>query len=291
LTPPARIVYLPDTANIAITAALHSDYLTGNEKLFDSLIMTNIAMEIKHNLEKSPKYSSYIFPVYTINAGETGLTDDNIWEIKESSNAHYLIAVEEFKCTFHKQRVQTARTNCVRIITPYRLVVKIYDIDKLTVVDNHTIVDTVTIQIDANPWETENELNDRIPDNKAAYMYIIRDLAKSYAEEITPFWKEETRFYYIDDNNFAQAKYYIANENWAKAMNIWVQYVNDTNRDLAAISCYNMAVGCEMLGEYELALKWMENIKRKNPDYYWEEYKRLIERRIEERAIIDKLMK
>jgi tetratricopeptide (TPR) repeat protein len=290
LTPPTRIVYLPDTANIAVTAALHGDYLPAHEKSFDSLVMTNMAMAIKNNLEKSPKYSSYIFPVYTINAGETGLTDDNIWDIKESSDANYLIAVEDFKCTFYKQRVKTLRDNCVRIVTPYHLVVKIYDIDKLTIVDNRTVVDTLTIQIDANPWETENELTDRIPDNKATSMYVIRDLAKSYVEEITPFWKEETRFYYID-NHIAQAEYYIANENWTKAMNVWSKYVNDADKNLAAISCFNMAVGCEILGEYELALKWMENVKRKNANYYWEEYKRLIERRTEEKVIIDKIMK
>jgi hypothetical protein len=45
-----------------------------------------------------------------------------------------------------------------------------------------------------------------------------------------------------------------------------------------------------MLGEYELALKWLDNIKRKNANYYWEEYKKLLEKRINEKAIIDKIM-
>jgi hypothetical protein len=290
LNPPARVVYLPDTANIAVAVALHGDYLPADRRSFDSLAMTNIAMAIKNNLEKSPKYSSYIFPVYTINAGETGLTDDNIWDIKESSNANYLIAIEDFRCEFHKQRVRTARDNCVRIVMPHRLAVKIYDIDRLAVIDDRTTVDTLTVQVDAYSWETEEELMDRIPDNRAASAYVIRDLARSYAEEIVPFWKEETRFYYVD-NDLAQAEYYIADENWSKAMDVWAKYVNDENRDLAAISCFNMAVGCEMLGEYELALKWMENIKRKNSNYYWAEYKRKIEQRIADKVIIDRIMK
>jgi tetratricopeptide (TPR) repeat protein len=291
LTPPSRIVSLPsDTVNIAVTAALHSDYLPDNETSLDSLAMTGMAMAIKYNLEKSPKYSSYIFPVYTINAGETGLTEDNILDIKESANADYLIAVEDVKYAFHRQRIRTARDNCVRIIAPYKLVVRIYNVDQFTIVDERTIFDTLTIQVDANPWETEDELMDRIPDNKASIMYIIREVAKLYTEEIIPFWKEETRFYYID-NHLVQAEYYIANENWSKALDVWAKYVNNTNRELAAIACFNMAVGCEMLGEYELALKWMESVTRKNPDYYWEEYKKLIERRIEEKAIIEKIMK
>jgi tetratricopeptide (TPR) repeat protein len=291
LVPPARIVYLPsDTTNIAVTAALHSNYLSGNEKSLDSLAMTGMAMAIKQNLEKSPKYSSYIFPVYTIHAGETGLTEDDILDIKESSSANCLIAIDDFKYVFHRQRVRTAMDNCVRIITPYKLVVRIYDIDKFTIIDERTIYDTLTIQVDASPWETEDEFMDRAPDDKASIMYIIKELAKSYTEEIIPFWKEETRFYYID-NRLAQAEYCVDNGNWSKALDVWAKYVNDENRELAATACFNMAVGCEMLGEYELALKWLENVKRKNPDYHWEEYKRLIDRRIEEKAIIDKIMK
>jgi DNA-binding transcriptional regulator GbsR (MarR family) len=147
----------------------------------------------------------------------------------------------------------------------------------------------MTIQIDASLWETEDEIMERLPDNKTSVMYIIKELSKSYVEEIVPFWNEETRFYYVD-NNFAKAGYYVANADWAKAMDVWLQYVNDANSERAAVACFNMAVGCEMLGEFELALKWMDNVKRKNDNYYWEEYKKLLEKRIAEKAVIDKIM-
>jgi tetratricopeptide (TPR) repeat protein len=290
LTPPARIVDLPDTANIAIAVALHSDYLPDNEKSSDSLTMTNMAMAIKDNLEKSPKYSSYIFPVYTVNAGKEGLPEESIPDIKESSNANYLISVEEFKFTLHRQRVRTSRNNCMRIVAPHSLTVKIYDVDKLAVIDKKTINDTITFQIDAHSWETEDELMDRLPDDKVTVAHLINELAKSYTEEIMPFWKEETRFYYVD-NSFENAEDYIADENWPEAMEIWMKYVNSENSRLAAISCFNMAVGCEMLGEYELALKWMDGVKRKSANYYWEEYKKLLEKRIEEKAVIDRILR
>jgi tetratricopeptide (TPR) repeat protein len=289
LAPPTRIINLPDTVNIAVAAVLNTDYLSDTEKSFDSLAMTGIAMAIKDNLEKSPKYNAYIFPVYTINTGEKGLTAENIPDIKESSNANYLIAIEKFKTSFHKQRVRTSRNNCVRIVTPHTLSVKIYDIDRMTVIDERVIADTITFQVDAYAWETEEELFDRLPDDKASVAYLTKELAKSYAEEISPFWKEETRFYYIADN-LAKAEYYIDDGDWSKAMDVWMKYVNDENTDLAAISCFNMAVGCEMVGEFELALKWMDSVKRKNANYYWEEYKKLLEKRIADKAVIDKLM-
>jgi hypothetical protein len=275
--------------NIAVAAVLNVDYLSDTEKSLDSLAKTGIALAIKNNLEKSPKYSSYIFPVYTINSEEKRLTAENIPDVKESSDANYLIAIEEFKFSFHKQRVKTARNNCVRIVTPHSLVIKIYNIDNLTIIDERTIIDTLTFQVDSYAWETEDELMERLPDDKAAVAYLIKELAKSYAEEISPFWKEETRYYYIADN-LVRAEYHIDDGDWSKAMDIWLQYVNDSNTELAAISCFNMAVGCEMVGEFELALKWMDNVKRKNANYYWEGYKKLLEKRIEEKAIIDRIM-
>jgi hypothetical protein len=289
LTPPARIIDLPASANIAVAATLHGDYISDKEKVFDSITSIKMALAIKDNLEKSPKYSSYIFPVYTINTGETGLTGEDIRDIKESSNANYVISVEEFKSAFHRQRVKTSRLNCIRIVMPYDLTVKIYDTEIPKIVDERLVRDTLTLQIDGYAWETEDELVDRLPDNTTAALMAIKEIAKNYTEEIIPFWKEETRFFYID-NSISKAEYYIDNEEWSKAMNIWLKYVNDGNKELAAISCFNMAVGCEMLGEYELALKWMENVKRKNENYYWSEYKKLLEKRIAEKAIIDKIM-
>jgi hypothetical protein len=289
LTPPKRIINLPSTANIAITAALQGDYLPNDEKSFDSLTVTSIAMAIKNNMEKSPKYSSYIFPVYTINMGENGLNEDDISDIKENSNANYLISVEKFQSSVTRQRVKMSRDNCVRIIVPHSSAIKIYDIDKNEVIDERLINDTLTIQMDAYAWETEDEITKRLPEDGTAVSMVIKEMAKAYVEEIVPFWKEETRFYYIADNT-AKAEEYIYNEEWAKAMGVWMKYVNDENRELAAISCFNMAVGCEMLGEYELALKWMENVKKKDDTYYWTEYKELLEKRIEEKAILDRIM-
>jgi hypothetical protein len=289
LTPPVRIINLPSTANIAIVAALDVESFSDNERSFDSLMITNMAMAIKNNMEKSPKYNSYIFPVYTVNTGENGLTAENIRDIKENSNANYLISAEKFRSIVGKQRIRTSRDNCVRIMVPHSSVIKIYDVDKNAVVDERLINDTLTLQVDAHPWETENEIVERLPDDKTAVLMVIKEMARAYVEEIVPFWKEETRFYYIADN-MAKAEDYVYDERWSDAMNVWMRYVNDENKELAAISCFNMALGCEMLGEYELALKWLDNVKKKNGNYYWEEYKKMIERRMEEKTILDRTM-
>ncbi|MDR3245466.1 MAG: DUF6340 family protein [Prevotellaceae bacterium] len=292
LVPPARIINLPDTANIAIVATLHdkTEEEEVAESSLDSLTITNVAMSIKTNMEASPKYRSYIFPVYTVNAGENGLTKEQVLDIKESSNANYLISVEDFKSEAFKKRIRTSFENCIRIVVPHSSTIKIYDVDKLTIIDEHMIQDTLSLQVNADPWETEDELVQRLPDTKTAVLLVVKEMAKSYVEDIAPFWKEETRYYYLD-SHIERAKIYIDNEEWSKAMNIWMLYVDDANKALAAISCFNMALGCEMLGEYDLALKWIDNVKRKNEAYYWEEYKKLLNRRIAEKAILDRIIK
>jgi tetratricopeptide (TPR) repeat protein len=288
--PPARIINLPDTANIAIVASLPVEMEEGAKNSLDSLIITSVAMSIKKNMEASPKYHSYIFPVYTVEAGENGLTKEQVLDIKESSNANYLISVEHFKSNSFKKRIRTSNENCIRIVVPHTSVIKIYDVDRLAVIDERVINDTLSLQVNADAWETETELIHRLPDDKTAVLLIVKEMAKVYVEEIVPFWKEENRYYYLD-SHIERAKIYIDNEDWSKAMNIWSQYVNDENKALAAISCFNMALGCEMLGEYDLALKWIDNVKRKDEAYYWGEYKKLLDRRIAEKAILDSIMK
>jgi hypothetical protein len=289
LSPPSRIINLPDTANIAIVASLRDEITDVETKSIDSVVATNIAMTIKKYLETSPKYSSYIFPVYTVNAGENGLTESQIQDIKASSNANYLISVEYFKSTIDMEQIRTVMDHCVLIVGKYNSGIKIYDADKLTVLDERLISDTLTIRVNESPWETLSEFMQRVPDAKESLLLISRAMAKNYAEEIAPSWKEETRFYYIEPH-IDVAQIYIENEEWANAMNVWAKYVNDSNNTLAAISCFNMALGCEMLGEYELALEWMESVKRKNADYYWYEYQKLLEKRIAEKNIINIVM-
>jgi hypothetical protein len=289
LNPPARNINLPDTANIAIVVLLTE---TENDSLksLDSTMLTKIAMSLKNNLEESPKYNSYIFPVYTINTGENELTQEDIAEIKANSAADYLISVERFKARISNKLVRTISENYIHIIVPHQASIKVYDINNFSIVDNRQIKDTLFLQINLHSWETDQDAAAQIPDPKTSLQMVCTQMAKAYVEEIVPYWKEETRYYYLNPT-IRNAQMYIENEEWSRAMNIWAEYVDDTDKTLAAISCFNMALGCEMIGEYELALKWMENVKRKKPEYYWEGYKARIEQRISEKTAIDKIMK
>ncbi|MDR0560826.1 MAG: DUF6340 family protein [Prevotellaceae bacterium] len=285
LNPPKRNVNLSDTTNIAIVALLNA-----RSSSADSVAVTKIAMSLKESLEESPKYESYIFPVYTVSS-ETygnGLTGEQINEIGTNASADYLIALEHFDIS-DKQitQIETIDYNQIVISSLYKAVIRIYDVKKSAMADHRILDDTVNIIINLKPWELASSV--QIPDKEDIILIAGKMAAKNYAKDIAPYWKEEVRYYYLSPE-ISYAENCIENEEWDKAMNVWMRYVDDNNRNLAAICCFNMAVGCEMIGEYELALKWMENVKLKNEKYYWEEYCNVLNKRITDKSLVNRAL-
>ena len=280
LNPPSKTLNLSDATNIAIVA------LFGGAPT-DSTLFTDIAMSLKKNLEASPKYESYVFPVYTLNVGTEGLNEDHIAEIKNASDADYLIAVEKFNVSFSRKRIATSAYTQVALVAEYDATFGIYDTRASRMLDEGKMNDTLLLLTNIYPWENEDEVV--LPDKKEAASIVGKQITELYAKEIAPFWREETRYYYLGPG-IQSAETYIDRKNWPGAMEVWANYVDDADKTLAAASCFNMALGCEMIGEYELALKWMETVKRKNKAFYWDEYKRTLERRIAEKEIINDIM-
>ncbi|MDR2424036.1 MAG: DUF6340 family protein [Prevotellaceae bacterium] len=285
LNPPTRQINLSSSANIAIVALWNT--------AGDSLDLTNTAMFLKENLEASPKYSAYVFPVYTIQSHEE-MSNEQIDEIRATSDADYLIVLANLKIDVGKSKVSGALSGYVygnesySISTPaiYGVSFKIYDARQHTLLDSNQVNDTLNLVSKQYYWEVDEDV---LPDRKTVVETVGRELTQNYAKRLAPYWMEETRYYYLQ-SEIERAREYIENEDWHNAMRVWMQHVDNSNKSLAAVCCFNMALGCEMLGEYDLALKWMENIKRKDEKYYWIEYKQTIEKRISEKKVIDKMI-
>jgi len=279
LNPPTRNIHLSDAENIAIVVSLQN-----NLEKPDSILLTSLAMAIKDNLENSPLYSAYIFPVFTINTNNarTGLTQEHIADVKESSEAKFLISVESFGTSEIFQKEFPPLISGVDYNIEYKSKMQIYDANKLTVIDSREMHDTIKVKVNIAPLQSPLSKND-------IALKVVNEIAKEYTKEIAPFWQEETRYYYTIPK--MNAKRQVNDQQWKNAMNIWSKYVDDSNKTTAAIACFNMALACEMLGEYELAISWMENVKNKNQKYYWGAYKAVIEARMDEKEKIDLMLK
>lgn len=88
-----------------------------------------------------------------------------------------------------------------------------------------------------------------------------RILAESFVSQ----WKhEQYSVVYFDGQKWYDALDYVNQYYWKEAMDIWIGLL-DTN-DLLKRSCaaYNIALSCYMLGDYDLALKWLDRSDKDN---------------------------
>lgn len=87
--------------------------------------------------------------------------------------------------------------------------------------------------------------------------YIGYEFSKTFINE----WKKEYySLLYFDGVNgdWLTALAYVDAAEWALAMDIWMQLVKDDNPVKQSCAAYNLAVGCHMIGEYEVALEWLD---------------------------------
>ena len=79
------------------------------------------------------------------------------------------------------------------------------------------------------------------------------------ADSFKSQWKhEQYSVVYYDSDKWYKALERAAQYDWKGAMEIWMELLS--TKDLMKRSCaeYNMAVGCYMLGDYQLATEWLD---------------------------------
>jgi len=83
-------------------------------------------------------------------------------------------------------------------------------------------------------------------------------LGRFFGSKIIPTWLTVERLYYKSGNqNMVIAEKYALNNEWLKAAEIWNKQSKNKNPRIAAKSCYNMALACEMEGKLDAAIDWL----------------------------------
>ncbi len=142
-------------------------------------------------------------------------------------------------------------------------------------------------------WDTRGYVKVEVEKNMPSVERSIRETsyfaAADYAKRIFPGWQSESRYYFhLGNKDFETAAQYVKNNDWEKASEIWIEYADNIDKEIASRACFNMALANEMTGKLELAIKWAEesyNIKNKPRTKY---YISLLKRRQED---LNKLQK
>lgn len=121
-------------------------------------------------------------------------------------------------------------------------------------------------------YDSMNKSNDKvylIKDSEAIPEKGMMSLASKFGAEVArqlyPNWKTERIDYYYFlswDNDWDYASYYAEDMQWKKAMDLWMKKSVKGSSDRRAAACYNVALACYMLGDVELARKWLDESEK-----------------------------
>jgi hypothetical protein len=274
----------------AIYAAL---YVTGNEEsgysyLNDSLTAGEIAIGIKDALEEAEDLAAYDIPVYNF---YSFCTDGQCDSISRITDDDLLILVKNAAVTLY-QSVKRQYTDYnsvyfkVGTYAAYTATFELYDAVNNEVSHREVLSDTLVWEINADDADAAFQ---ELPTLEEAQQLAANEIGRLYAHKLSPYWRPAKRFLFeLSGKELSAAADYAENYEWDKAMQIWEQYVGNRNARTAAQAAFNMALGCEMNGLYELAMEWLAYAAKL---YSIEEiagYRAVLQKRINESNVLQK---
>lgn len=92
------------------------------------------------------------------------------------------------------------------------------------------------------------------------------NLGEVSARTFSPVWKEETYtfIYYENPAAWLNAAQYASDYRWDEAIKVWLSLLDTNNSMKRSCAEYNIATACFLMGDNELALKWLS---RSDEDY------------------------
>lgn len=276
---------------LAIYAMQYVTDVNGMEYTFrnDTLLAREAALGIKGTLEEWEAFADYDVPVYDFFAfcNSNDECNDRIDSVK---GYNILILVRNISVLPY-QRVEKQYTNYygeyynVGTYAPYTATFEVYDADSTKLLYKETLSDTLLWDKNALDYK---KVIETLPTPEEAAKLAASEIGKKYAEKLVPHWTSVQRFFFVPSGkDLKQAANYAEALQWDEAMKIWEQYAGSTNRKVAGQAAFNMALGCEMNGRYELAMEWLAFAEKTYPIKEIAGYRAILQRRIAESKTLE----
>ena len=142
---------------------------------------------------------------------------------------------------------------------PYNAKLFVYDSmdkeDRLQVFRGNSILRT---QVYSSGVTAPEFLKDKALESKELGAELV---GKQISNRFVPTWKTEAySLYYFEgwDDDWVQAAYLASEMEWKKAADIWMKKIGDNSYTKRACACYNTALAFYMMGDLNLATKWLD---------------------------------
>jgi len=134
-------------------------------------------------------------------------------------------------------------------------------------------------------WErtgpTLQETYEQLPTIKEALIGGAIENGQNLANYISPGWQQQTRSYFITNNQEAdKAVVYVNKNDLQEAENIWMKFAKATSSGFRSEIEYNLALTSEMKGDFKMAFQWAQKSLQSKFTTAAEDYVRYLKGRI-----------
>ena len=221
----------------ALARSLEEDYFGGNEAIGVYKIPTDsVSLDLMHRLVIDTG-DDVVFLLGPPSFGEVALSDNVALQQPVSVDSAFIAQAQ----------------------IPYAAKLFVYDSmdkeDRLQVFRGNSILRT---QVYSSGVTAPEFLKDKALESKELGAELV---GKQISNRFVPTWKTEAySLYYFEgwDDDWVQAAYLASEMEWKKAADIWMKKIGDNSYTKRACACYNTALAFYMMGDLNLATKWLD---------------------------------
>lgn len=249
--------FVDDSVQVAATANLFSDYYRSVGTF------TSAFVPIKYKLRPN-----------TDSNDPVSLSKKEIDQLTLLDRSRYVIDISLLRTLIEK-------TDALSYKTSYASLWRVYDAKDGKMV--REIVYKDSLYYDQYERVSRSELDSIIASDVS---YRVADRLGSV---LFPYWDRESRFYMVvQDPVFMKVKDLIRDFKWKEVISLMTPFLETGDKNDAYAASFNIALACEMVGNYDLALKWLEKCERIKSNYTTNLYKAiLINRQSESSRILE----
>ena len=252
--------------NIPVGSRSAALFSVASDARHDSTRVANVAIGFAEQLETDTNMDAGMLPVYSVKADSywTSDTSGNIVADREYVNtlsadvqAELLFFINKIKFmqySAHKVQGYTGYEG-YNVVLPYMVGLDIFDGADKKQLHSSMQSDSLFLFVDSSVSENNvgGVIAKRLPD-------ISRRIGAELAKLLSPQWITQQRILitYAENSDWEEAYAFAEEFQWKEAIDKWMKFADSKDAKKAAFAAYNIAVGCEMLERFDLAVKWLD---------------------------------
>lgn len=260
LIPSAERISLNDNERIMVVSNYkrHNKLISNYTSAFvdDSLQVANTVNGFNSYFRSLGTYSqNYVRVIYRpITQSEPDLlTSEEIKRYSRLENPKYIVELSLLRTLISK-----ADPRSYKVV--YASLWHVYDVKEGTLI--REMLDKDSLYYDQYEKISRSELDSIIADD------VSYRVAQKIGYSVLPFWQEQYRYYLtVPDPQFRKVDNLIQEFKWKEVISLMQGFLSSSDKNDVYAATFNISLACEMLGDIDLAKKWLEKCQKIKNSY------------------------